>query len=246
VRALARYHEEIVARLREVLGERLVGVYAAGSFALGAFDPTRSDVDVFAVCSGAVTTEEKHAIVHELRHESLPCPARGLEFVLYSESTVRVPNAEAGFLLNLNSGPRMDFHVDEEPGRIERHWFPLDRAIVRTAGVPLTGPPPAEVFAPMPRSILLPVVREGLEWYRVDGRSGDGSDAVLNACRSLRWFREDVWSSKTEAGAWALEQTTDTQLVRAALERRKGGPPLDGAQVAAFLDRVLRELSAAA
>jgi Domain of unknown function (DUF4111)/Nucleotidyltransferase domain len=240
-----RYHQELVVRLRDVLGERLVGVYAAGSFALGAFDPGRSDLDVFAVCSGTVTAEEKRAIVARIRHESLPCPARGLEFVLYPETTARVPTAEAGFLLNLNTGPRMDFRVDEEPGRIERHWFSLDRAIVRTSGIALTGPAPAEVFAPIPRSVLLPAVGEGLEWYRVEGRSGDGSDAVLNACRSLRWLHEDVWSSKTEAGAWAMH-TTDRQLVKAALDRRGGGPPLDAAEVAAFVDRVLRELADAA
>ena len=238
------YQRELVERLSNVLGDRLIGVYAAGSFGLDDFDPARSDLDVFAVSSGTVSTAEKHAIVAKLRHESLPCPARGLEFVLYPEATARVPSNEAGFLLNLNTGPRMDFRVDEEPGAIERHWFPLDRAIVRTTGVTLAGPLPDELFAPIPRTMLLPVVSEGLAWYRLGG-GGDGSDAVLNACRSLRWLREDVWSSKTEAGAWALERAVEPEVVAAALDRRRGGPALDGERVARFIDGVLGELSAA-
>jgi Domain of unknown function (DUF4111) len=238
------YHRELVERLSDVLGDRLLGVYAAGSFGLDAFDPARSDLDVFAVSSGTVSAAEKQTIVAKLRHESLPCPARGLEFVLYPEATARVPSNEAGFLLNLNTGPRMDFRVDEETGAVERHWFPLDRAIVRTAGVALAGPPPQELFAPIPRAMLLPVVREGLEWYRL-GQSGDGSDAVLNACRSLRWLREDVWSSKTEAGAWALEQPVDREVIEAALDRQRGGPPLDGERGSRFVDSVLGELAAA-
>jgi hypothetical protein len=243
--AVARYHRELVERLRAVLGERLLGVYAAGSFALDAFDPARSDLDVFAVCAGTVTTAEKQAIVAKLRHESLPCPARGLEFVLYPESTARIATNEAGFLLNLNSGPQMDFRVDEEPGAIERHWFALDRAIVRTAGVALAGLPSEELFAPIPRAMLLPVVREGLEWYRTAGDTEDGSDSVLNACRSLRWLHEDVWSSKTDAGAWALAQVTDREVVAAALARRRGGPPLDGKRASRFIEGVLAELRAA-
>lgn len=227
-----------------MLGARLLGVYASGSYALDDFDPDRSDLDVFAVCRGAVTSIEKQTIVANLRHESLPCPARGLEFVLYSEATARIPSDEAGFLLNLNTGPRMDFRVDEEPGAIERHWFPLDREIVRTSGVALTGPPPEALFAAIPRAMLLPVVRESLEWYRAVATSGGDSDAVLNACRSLRWFREDVWSSKSEAGAWALEHTSDPELVAAALDTRRGQPGPAREEVARFVDRALAELSA--
>jgi hypothetical protein len=243
--AVDRYHQELVHRLSDVLGNRLLGVYAAGSFALGDFDPTRSDLDVFAVSSGTVSTAEKHAIVAKLRHEALPCPARGLEFVLYPEPTARVPGIEAGFLLNLNTGPRMDFRVDEEPTTVEQHWFPLDRAIVRTAGVALAGPPPDELFAPIPRAMLLPIVREGLEWYRATRDGGSRGDAVLNACRSLRWLREDVWSSKADAGAWGLEHSDDCALVEGALRRGRGGPDLDDEAAARFVDSVLAELAAA-
>jgi hypothetical protein len=108
----AAYLRELVRRLEGLFAARLLGVYAAGSFGLGDFDGVRSDLDVFAVCRGPVTRSEKRAIVAALRHEALPCPARGLEFVLYPEETARIPTNEAGFVLNLNTGPKIGFRVD--------------------------------------------------------------------------------------------------------------------------------------
>ena len=58
---VAEYHRELTERLRAILGERLLGVYASGSFGLDDFDGGRSDLDVFAVCRGAVTGAEKRA-----------------------------------------------------------------------------------------------------------------------------------------------------------------------------------------
>ena len=237
---VAEYHRELTERLRAILGERLLAVYASGSFGLDDFDGGRSDLDVFAVCRGVVTGAEKRAIVARLREEALPCPARGLEFVLYPEETARVPSDEAGFILNLNTGPQIGFRVDEEPGAVERHWFPIDRAIVRTTGVTLEGPEPHELFAPIPRALLLPVVCEALEWHRVPGNCGD-DDTVLNACRSLRWLREDVWSSKSDAGARALEHAHDRELVAAALACRDRKATLGREHVERFVDDVLAE-----
>jgi hypothetical protein len=122
------HHRELVARLRGLLEDELLGVYASGSFALGGFDHYLSDVDVAAVGATPVDQTTKQAIVEALRHESLPCPARGLEFVLYPEPVLRTTTTDPGFDLNLNSGARMRFRVDYEPSE-ERHWFAIDRSM---------------------------------------------------------------------------------------------------------------------
>lgn len=239
---LAPYHAAIVDRLSEILDGRLVGVYGAGSYALGDFDPQRSDVDVFAVARGPIDRDEKLAIADALRHEALPCPARGLEFVLYPEATVRSGTIDAGFALNLNTGPGIPFRLDEEPGTVERHWFPIDRAIVRTRGRALYGPPPEDVFAPIPLGPLAQVVVESLEWHLVPGRSADG-DTVLNACRALRWAEDGSWYSKGEAGAWAVAREIEPQLVAAALASRAHTTTLDRGSVESFVARVLAVVS---
>ncbi len=61
------YHRELVARLRGLLGDELIGVYAGGSFALGDFDSYLSDLDVAAVGAAHVGQTTKQAIVEARR-----------------------------------------------------------------------------------------------------------------------------------------------------------------------------------
>ena len=82
------YLRELVARLRTALGDELLGVYAGGSFALGDFDQSLSDLDVAAVTATHAGRTTKQAIVELLRHESLPCPAR-----VSSSSSMRSPSS---------------------------------------------------------------------------------------------------------------------------------------------------------
>ena len=215
------YLRELVARLRTALGDELLGVYAGGSFALGGFDQYLSDLDVAAVTATHAGRPTKQAIVELLRHESLPCPARGLEFVLYAEPVIHTATTDPGFELNLNSGARMSFRADYEPGE-ERHWFAIDRSVLAAHGLPLFGPPAGELFAPIPRGALLEVVAEAVQWHRETHVVG--SDAVLNACRALRFADDGVWSSKIAAGGLGARATRSASARRAgarsAAERR--------------------------
>ena len=228
------YLAELTRRLRDALGDELLGVYAGGSYALGAYEPGRSDIDVTAVAAGALTAATKGAIVERLRHEALPCPARGLEFVVYPIATAQSGGGEPGFELNLNTGAEMGFRVDEQPGQIEGFWFAIDRAILREHGVALSGPPPADLIAPIPRATLLLLLQESIRWHR-DSDVPLGSDAVLNTCRALRFATEGTWSSKREAGAWAAHEP----IVRAAL----AGEELERGAVVRFLAGVLDEVA---
>jgi predicted nucleotidyltransferase len=238
------YHRELAGRLRGLLGAELVGVWAGGSYALGDFDPARSDLDVAAVARGPLAREAKLAVADALRHEALPVPARGLELVVYKAAAVGVPTAGEAFELNLNTGAQIPFRLDLEPGEIERHWFPLDRAILAAHGVAVLGPPAGEVFAPMPRELLLPAVHESLEWHLRRGVSGD-DDAVLNACRSLRFLVEGRWSGKGEAGRWALAHVDDRELLQAALAARTRSAQLERERVERFVRAVLARVGAA-
>jgi hypothetical protein len=239
VNEIDTYLAEVCSRLRAVLGGDLVGVYAGGSYALGGYDPGRSDLDVAAIVTAPLARERKAEIVERLRHESLPCPARGLELVVYVQEAVQTASQAAAFDLNLNTGARMELHVDYEPGKSEAHWYPIDRSILAAAGVALTGPPAAEVFAPIPRRLLLPVLEESLRWHLAGDPRSD--DAVLNACRAWRYAAEGAWSSKESAGLWTLERRP-TPVVAEALRARKGGRALDRSAVRRFLTGIADEL----
>jgi hypothetical protein len=218
--------------VQAVLGEELVGVYAGGSYALDEYEQGRSDLDVTAVTRAAVPAVVAGELVAAIRHEALPCPARGLEFVLYPLAVTRSGTTEAGFSLNLNTGAGMDFRAELEPRLDEAHWFPIDRSILAEHGLALAGPPAREVFAPIPREALLPVLVSSLEWH--GGGAARPEDVVLNAARSLRYAREGTWSSKREAGRWALATLDDADVVARALAARAGDGHVDPAEAERF------------
>jgi hypothetical protein len=189
------YLGELTRRLRAILGDELVAVYAAGSYALGAYEHGRSDIDVTAVAEGPLRDDTKRALVEALRHEALPCPARGLELVIYPRATVERPTAAPGFELNLNTGEDYRFRADFEPGEIEEFWFAIDRSIVREHGTPLHGPPTAALFAEIPRELLAPQLEESMRWHAGD----DSPDARLNNVRSQNFLDTGHWISKPQA-----------------------------------------------
>ena len=231
-------------RLHDALGPGLVGVYAGGSWALGDYLPGRSDLDLAVVVDRPVSKARAAAVVSRLRHESLPCPARLLELVAYLDETARSGSATADFELNVNTGARVPLAVQsrDSPGEVAHHWFPIDRSVLSQAGVALLGPPAAEVFAPIPRAELLPVVADSVAWQRRHGGSGD---AVLNACRALRYANEGRWASKPAAGRWAAERAlAPTGLVTQALQARTEGTALDLVGAASFLRSVEAHLRA--
>lgn len=238
---LASYLDDVVARLGRILAGRLTGVYAGGSVALGAYEHGRSDVDVAAVSDAEVTRAERQEIGDALRHEALPCPARGLELVLYPVETATSGVTRPGFLLNLNSGASMPFRLDLEPDLKEGHWFAIDRSILAEHGVALTGPPATDVFAPISHDAIVRVLSESLAWH-LDG-AGRGDDAVLNAARALRYVRERRWSAKADAGVWAIRNVPDATVVPRALAARSGGPEVPWVDAGAFVAEVQRRIA---
>lgn len=242
----ASYLEELVARLRALLGHELLGAYAGGSLALGGYAPPRSDVDLAVVSRGTLVREARLAVVAAVRHESLPCPARGLELVAYREATVRLATPAAGYELNLNTGPAMPFRVSLAPGDGEaEHWYAIDRAILREHGRTLFGPPPRRLFAELPRRTVLELLLESIRWHEREGAAAS-DDAVLNACRALRYAAEGVWSSKPEAARWARTHLVDGGLAAEAMAARAGGQrSLDPERVARFAAAARRSLEAA-
>ena len=238
---IARYLAEVVERVGSQLGERMVGVWLFGSAALGDFDARRSDLDVQAVSSSALSLGERLQLAADLSHEQLPCPVRGLEFVLYARDGL---DSEHGpeFSLNLNTGPGMTHRASLAPEDDPRFWFVLDVAIGREHAVPLAGPAADEVFPPLPRTLIVTSLREALAWHHANDPSG--AQAVLAACRACAWAQEGRWLSKGDAAQWGLEHLGAPGTVTAAVARRAdpAQPAVAPKEVEAVLARAERAL----
>lgn len=236
------YLGSVVSRLRELLGDRLVGVYPSGSLAFGAYRPGRSDLDLIAVAERPSSTEIA-AITTVLSHEALPCPAAGLEFVLYDRTTLAGLTTGAGFALNLNTGRELPPKAETDPGDGPTFWYPIDRDMVCQQQRALTGPPFTELSPRRPYAELLPVVAESVT-VQLDGILAHGDNAVLNGCRALRYHAERSWAAKPDAAAWALAHAPGfARVVTAALAShgrdRVAGQHVEAEPARAFLAYVL-------
>ncbi|MEK8105687.1 nucleotidyltransferase domain-containing protein [Micromonospora sp. M12] len=234
---LQRYLDDLVTLAREVLGTDLVGAYAAGSVGLGAYQAGRSDVDVALVSAGPLTEATKRALVARLRHEALPCPARGLELVAY---TGRWPSPAPGARLRGRAEHRIRHAVPVHPrphraARRRRpilvragsqHPAPERTAAARTAG--------GETFADLAPADLRHLLVEALSWWLAlptppDDQPATGTeDAVLGACRALVRHRDGVWLAKVAAGQRLLDTGDRTEVIGRAVAARHGGPPPTG------------------
>ncbi|MEV0944833.1 nucleotidyltransferase domain-containing protein [Micromonospora wenchangensis] len=252
--AVRRYLADLVGTARDVLGPDLVGAYAAGSVALDAYQPGRSDVDVALVCRDALPRRTRQELVTRLRHEALPCPARGLELVVYTRRAAASGTGEPGFEVELNTGAAMPLRATldpaERPAADGRFWYGLDRSILHQRGRPLTGPPAGQVFADLSPDDLRTLTVAALRWWLArpappgDAPAPGAEDAVLNACRALVRLRDGDWLSKVAAGHRAIALGRDPELVRRCVDARAGGPPPTAAAARAFQQRVLDEITA--
>lgn len=250
------YLQALVAIARDLLGDDLRGAYAAGSVALGAYRPGRSDVDVALVCGLPLTLSMKQDLVDRLRHEALPCPARGLELVVYREEVTRSGTAEPGFELELNSGASMSFRATYDPADRAAgdggFWYALDRSLLHDQGRTLLGPAAGEMFADLAPGDLHVSLVAALRWWLAssvphsDEPASGAADAVLGACRALVRLRDGVWLSKVDAGRRVVAAGTgDTAVVEQAIAARSGGPPPSAERARSFQQAVLDELVAA-
>ena len=177
---LRPYLDELVTRLSAVV--ELDAVYLFGSAAQGAYEHGRSDVDVIAVTTRPSSRAEKEALAEAA--DSLPCPARKLELVVYARGAERHE-------LNVNTGELVHFDPDDDPA----FWFVLDRSIAEQHAVPLLGPPWPDVFPPVPREAVLAALDEALAFDGWDDPRG----AELAAARGRIWRETGEWVSKQRA-----------------------------------------------
>jgi hypothetical protein len=191
--ALHLYLDALVAELKAVLGDALVGVYLSGSGAVRAYRPGSSDVDVLVVASPAERAA-LDAIVAGCSHERLPCPAQKLELVVYEGSEVAAPGPHPRWSLNFDTG--RDVHqVDYDSKTLPSHWFVLDLAFARVHGRTLAGPPAADLIGAVPDDVVGAAFDDQVAWYRLNE---PGDAAELAALRADHWRETGRFAAKTD------------------------------------------------
>ena len=246
--------ESLVERVRDVLREDLVGTYLHGSAVLG-FRPD-SDIDVLFVSTRRTTADEKRRLIDLLlslsgRRASLR-PGRPIEFDLVVESEIRPWRYPPAFDLHYSEMWRERFESGELEPWTSTTNTDLASAVtmVLLGDKPLAGPPPAEVFDPVPRSDYIDAILR--DTGTVDEfLPSDTRNVVLTLPRIWSAVATEAVYSKESAADWALPRLPEEH--RAVLERARAayrGEAEDSwddirPRVRAYADHVVSEIERA-
>jgi predicted nucleotidyltransferase len=201
--------EQLLAAVRDVLGDDLVGAYLHGSAALGGMRPG-SDLDVIAVSARRLTDEEKQPLASRLREISKK--PRPLDFDLVVQSEIRP----------WRYPPPFDFHYSEWwPGMRDRDTN-IDLAVLITillaGGTPIYGPAPASVFDPVPENDFRRTTLLATDEVVRDVK-GDTRNVVLTLARIWTSLETGEVLRKDRAARWVLERLPDEH--KPVLERAR-------------------------
>lgn len=219
--------------------EQVVQIFVVGSASYpSGYIPGQSDLDVAVVTRSRLDQQSLQSIPETCGHAILPCPADKLELVVYAYDDVHLdsPRLPYNISLNFNTGRTLPHdHVrygnnpDDSP-----HWFILDIAAAHVNNVPLLpeGPAFADMFTPaLGRQQVLEALQTSLQWH-IDNEA-TSANAVLNACRGLRWAEQGVFGSKLEGGKRFLAREPSgkgdqaKEAVRKAVNLREGAVSQD-------------------
>lgn len=198
---------DVVALIRDVLPDAVLGIYLHGSAVFGSLKPT-SDLDLFVVAKRRTTDAERRALIERLLPISGPGDPSGhsryLNVELVAQSDVRPWRYPTWLDFQFGDWYRPDF--------AEGNFAPWDPSnpdlaillqMVLQANRPLFGPPPAELYGPIPwadvRRAMLESIPDLLSYL-----VGDERNVVLTFVRIWTTLATHQFQSKDGAADWAL------------------------------------------
>lgn len=215
-----RLLEVLQAGAREVLGEKLVGLYLYGSTTAGDFESGVSDVDLLAAVFSDLDDADFEALrrMHADVARENPDWNDRVEVQYLSTDALRSFRSRRSPIAVISPGEpfnRKDAGMD---------WL-MNWYLVREYGVTLSGPDPATVIPPITTDEFVQAVKEYAAWRadRVDRLRGSGSRsyAVITACRALYTVTHREHVSKRKAALWARDVMPEwASLIEQALRWR--------------------------
>ncbi len=194
--------EQVLTIVRDVLGEDIVGAYLHGSAVLGGLRP-RSDLDVMVVSRRQTTRIEKHRFASQLLLVS--CRPRPIELTIVVEDEVHPWCYPPHMDFQYGDWWRSEFErgeVEPWPSATNPDLASLIRMVL-FGDTPLLGPPPREIFEPVPRRDFVEALLHGIDGLLQTVES-DTCNVVLTLARIWSSVVTDEVHSKDAAAEWAL------------------------------------------
>jgi predicted nucleotidyltransferase len=200
--------------VREILGADVIGVYLFGSAVLGGLRP-ESDLDILVVLKRLTTRSEKQRLVRGLLAVSGRKTSQGMwrriDLTVVVEGDIKPWRYPPRFDFQYGDWLRSEFEI----GNVEPWLTNLnpDLAVLITmvilANMPILGPPPTDIFDPMPHQDLLNAMLSDIERLRGDINS-DTRNVILTLARIWSTVATGVIRSKEAAADWGLDRLPES------------------------------------
>jgi len=211
----------LLAQIKSIFGQKLVGLYLYGSLVTGDFDPECSDIDLVAALSSDIDEQE----CDQLRkmHNDFAQQHRQwddrIEVVYLSANALQTYRSQISQIAVISPGESL--YVREAGSDWLLNWY-----IVREKGMTLFGPSPKLLIDPISQEEVLSTTREEAkswrEWIKYTRRRGAQAFAILTMCRAFYTLKEGGVVSKKRAATWAEKEWPEwSSLIQRALVWRE-------------------------
>ncbi|MBQ7320870.1 MAG: DUF4111 domain-containing protein [Clostridia bacterium] len=227
-----RLLREISEAYRQILGDRLVGIYVHGSIAFGCFDPRVSDIDFLVVVDRPISLQQKTALIEVLLSREPHAPPKGFEMSVVLRGVCDPFVYPTPYELHYSAAYAAAAREDLVRYCEGMHGIDRDLAahvtVTRAVGLVLCGKPIGEVFGEVPREDYLDSIR-----FDVENAAEDISEhpvyVILNLCRVAAFLREGLVISKKDGGAWGSSHLPAVYrpVIRSALYAYTEGRPYE-------------------
>jgi predicted nucleotidyltransferase len=198
--------DAIVALVRAVLGDKVLGVYLHGSSGTGRLQPT-SDTDVLVVTAAPMSAAQRRGLVAGILplsgQRATGGPARPVELTVVVAADVRpwrYPPVE-DFLYG--EWERAAYEAGTLPARRVNPDLAALIAMTLAADHTLVGPPPAALLDPVPPEDLVRAVTDGIPGL-LDDLEDDTRNVLLTLARILVTVETGRIVAKDEAAEHAI------------------------------------------
>lgn len=197
---------ELLLRIQEVFGNKLVGLYLEGSLVLGDFDENISDIDLVAALSSNVTDHELGQLkeMHKGFVKKHPKWNDEIEVCYISTGALKSVRSQTSTLVNISPGEPI--HRIEPGKEWVMKWY-----LTREKSVTLFGPPPKTLIEPISKGEYIQSVKDHVkswgEWVKtMKDRYAQVAYVILTMCRALYAVRNGDQVSKNQAAHWAQKE----------------------------------------
>ena len=215
--------DKLLINIKDILGDKLVGLYLYGSLVWGDFDESVSDIDLLAAVKLPVNEKEFESLekMHQQFAINYPEWDDRIELQYLSLEALKTFKEKESEVVTISPGEPIEKRM------VGKHWL-MNWYMVREKGLTLFGPDPKTIIEPITKEEFIQTVKGHVEnwneWVKPMKSKYAQAYAILTMCRALYAYKNGEQISKKQAAEWVQKKLPQySKLIQDSLIWRETG-----------------------